>query len=296
VLSPGRAFLGITQGEKVRRIMRRRTIGIPVAVFGASALAVVLVSTLIDSPPAALAQAPTSTLSAGDQTTVTYMVDPHETIAGSTSIVATELSTDSDSVDLRFDLISFAPQGQRTAVHEAFGDEAFFGHAEFEGIYLRDWVLETAEGPIASSIPNPGVNVVRFPVEQGFSLTAVQNVTIEEYFIATPLRSAFTLSDSDFAKELYPGVSIELLHRSDQDDATIVQVEITAEIPMMHSWFGIVGVGSGWRSAVREAEGGPRWTLTWIGKDLPEDIPLEIAGVAWIEGSVPLHLSLEGLR
>lgn len=283
--------------------MSRRLIAITVGSFAACALIGWFVattffgsssaSTVVDGDPPFASQPPER---ADDTVVVSYIVDPHETIVGTTAVVPVEAGADDDSFDLRFELAPFGPRAEVEALAEEVGTENFFVDDEFLPLYLKDWVMETSVGPVAGSITRPGINVVRFPVEQGFSTAAVEEIVVTRYLVGMPLQSSFILSVADPLQDLYPGVSINLRHRSDQDGSTIVQVEVDAALPLMTSWFGIRGEGSGWRSSVREAEGGPRWTLTWIGNDLPDEIPLSVVGMQWLEGSEPLHISIDGLR
>lgn len=232
----------------------------------------------------------------GEQVVVPYFVDPYETIVATTAVVPKEAGPDDDSFDLRFELVPLGPRAGFEALVAEVGADNFFVDDGLIPIYLKDWVMETSVGPIEGSISRPGIDVVRFPVEQGFSTTAVEDIIVTRYLVGMPLDASFTLSVAQPTKDLYPGVSISLRNRSDQDGATIVQVEVSSDLPLKTSWLWIAGEGRGWRSSVREAEGGPRWTLTWIGDDLPDEIPLSITGLAWLDGVDPVHVSIEGLR
>ena len=58
----------------------------------------------------------------------------------------------------------------------------------------------------------------------------------------------------------------------------------------------VIGEGHGWSSFASDAGGQPEWTLTWVGNDLPADIPLRIDGTAWLEGGGPVVIDIEGIR
>jgi hypothetical protein len=226
--------------------------------------------------------------------TIEYHVAPHETVIGSTAIVPVEAVADDDSYNFTFDVVSLAPQAEAVALAAALEQPLDPEHTA--AIFPIEWILETSGGAIEGTIPRPGVNVVRFPVEEGFAEESVEAVIISRYLIAAPIDAAFTLSAARPHLDLYPGVAIDLIQVSDHIESSIVQVEVTSDVTVAIDSFFIIGEGHGWRSSVRESEGGPRWNLAWIGTDLPTEIPLKIVGTAWLEGTGPVVVDREGVQ
>ena len=62
----------------------------------------------------------------------------------------------------------------------------------------------------------------------------------------------------------------------------IVQVELRSDRSFNYDLVGLAGMGPGWKSAVREAEGRPRWNLTYDAPQAPDPIPLRITGSIWV--------------
>jgi hypothetical protein len=218
---------------------------------------------------------------------------PHETIIGGVAIVPVGAVADDDSYDFTFDAVSLAPQAQSRALAAAFGEELDPVHTA--SIYPIDWILETADGDIDGSIPGPGVSVVRFPIEEGFSEESVEALTISRYLVGSPIDASFTLSLEQPHLELFPGGAVDLIQVSHHVASSIVRVGVTAIASTAHSMF-IIGEGHGWRSFAGDAGGEAEWTLTWVGNDLPTDIPLRIVGTAWLEGDGPVEIDIEGIR
>jgi hypothetical protein len=225
--------------------------------------------------------------------TIEYHSAPHETIIGGVAIVPLGAVADDDSYDFTFDAVSLAPQAQSTALAAAFGEELDPVHAA--SIYPMEWVLETGDGDIDGSIPGPGVNVVRFPVEEGFSEESVEALTISRYLFGAPIDASFTLSLEQPHLELFPGGAVNLIQVSHHAESSIVRVGASA-VASTADWMFIIGEGHGWRSFARDAGGGSDWTLTWVGNDLPTDIPLRIVGTAWLEGDGSVEIDIEGIR
>jgi hypothetical protein len=225
--------------------------------------------------------------------TIEYHSAPHETIIGAVAIVPVGAVADDDSYDFMFDAVSLAPQAQSAALAEAFDEELDPVHAA--SIYPVEWVLVTGDGDIDGSIPGPGVNVVRFPVEEGFSKESVEAVTISRYLVGAPIDASFTLSLERAHLELFPGGAVHLIQVSHHAESSIVRVGVTAIASTADSMF-IIGEGHGWRSFASDSGGGAEWTLTWVGNDLPTDIPLRIVGTAWLEGDGSVEIDIEGIR
>lgn len=225
--------------------------------------------------------------------TIEFHSAPHETIIGGVAIVPVGAVADDDSYDFTFDAVSLAPQAQSVALAAAFDEELDPVHAA--SIYPIDWVLVTVDGDIDGSIPGPGVNVVRFPVEDGFAEESVEGLIVSRYLIGSPIDASFTLSVERPHLELFPGGAVDLIQVSHHAESSIVRVGVTA-LASTADWMFVIGEGHGWRSFAGDAGGAAEWTLTWVGNDLPTDIPLRIVGTAWLEGDGPVEIDIEGIR
>ena len=89
-----------------------------------------------------------------------------------------------------------------------------------------------------------------------------------------------------------PGITARLLAVTEQA-VTIVQVEVISERNFNYDNITVLGVGPGWKSAVREAEGRPRWNLTYESPQAPSPIPLEISGSVWLSLDTDIPVLLE---
>lgn len=276
--------------------MTLRTIVFSVLGFVA---AIVIVWVMRSEAPPEPIDAPAATLVTTTQAversvdTIEYHSAPHETVIGGVAIVPVDAIADDDSYDFTFDAVSLAPQAQSAALAEAFGEELDPVHAA--SIFPVEWTLMTEDGVIEASISGPGVNVVRFPVEEGFLEESVISVTIDRYLFGAPIDASFTLSLEQPHVDLFPGAAVDLIQVSDHAESSIVRVAVTAPFSTAHGLF-VIGEGHGWRSFAGDASGQPEWTLTWVGNDLPADIPLRIVGTAWLEGGGPVAIDIEGIR
>ena len=261
--------------------------------------AVVIVSVVRPEPPPEPIDTPAATVVTTTQAaersvdTIEYHSEPHETVIGGVAIVPLGAVADDDSYDFTFDAVSLAPQAQSAALAAAFDEEIDPVHAA--SIYPVEWTLVTEDGDVEASISGPGVDVVRFPVEEGFSEDSVEAVIIDRYLIGAPIDASFTLSLERPHLELFPGAAVELIQVSDHAESSIVRVGVTAPASTA-DWMFVIGEGHGWRSFAGDASGQPEWTLTWVGNDLPDDIPLRIVGTAWLEGGGPIVIDIEGIR
>ena len=100
------------------------------------------------------------------------------------------------------------------------------------------------------------------------------------------------LSEAEPVLEIAPGVSVSLIQIVDQGEQTIVQVEIVAEDPFNRENLTVEGVGSVWASAVREAEGRPRYNLRLALDETPENLVLRVRGMVWLAVGGPIEVAL----
>jgi hypothetical protein len=211
----------------------------------------------------------------------TYQVDPFETLISSTALVPTAIGVAGTALSIEYDLITLSP-------HE--GAEPI----DLDHIYPSAWVVETVDGSVGGGPANPKTRAARFDVPDGFSTRDIRSVTITEARSPYTIEIPFTVSGSDTVADIGQGVRVELLDITDQGSSFTVQIAIEIEDPASVSLI-VSGDGPGWRPAVLEAEGSPRLDLTWIGDDLPDEIPLLAEGTMWVPIVGPFPVNLEGL-
>ena len=235
---------------------------------------------------AAADSAPTTTASAAATTTTVpkpLFVEPGETVVGPAVVIPGDLSLDGEQVVLDFDMISLAPVGDAPSVAQFLGFQAVeeVPAADLDTVFLDRLVLSTTAGHIPGMVANPAAHTVRFDVGEGFSLDSVTGVKLDSYAILTPVEAEFTLDLANETAQVAPGMTARLLAVTEQA-RTIVQVELISTRGFNYDHISLTGAGPGWKSAVREAEGRPRWNLTYDAAQAPDPIPLRIAGAIWI--------------
>jgi hypothetical protein len=240
---------------------------------------------------------PTTSTTVEPPPQVTYQIDPHETLIASTALVPTALEITATEVAIGYDLTTLAPYGDLEPIEffSGFGQTTVVEFADIDHVYPRTWVLETTKGTFPGGPANPSVRVARFAVDEEITAEDVLGARITEARAPFPLRVPFNLSEAEPRATITPGVTVELLNVSDQGSSFIVQVAILTEDPDVESFF-VRGDGPGWRSAFFEAEGRPRVNLTWVGGDLPTDIPLLADGTVLRSLDGDHVVSLDGLR
>lgn len=241
-------------------------------------------------PPSAIS----STTTAPPQT---YQVAENETLIASTALVPASLQVSGSGLALEYGLVTLSPHEGVPPIRffGGFGVETVIPNEDLDHVYPRSWVLTTTGGESIEGGPaNSGTRVARFDVGDGFSLSEVESVEVTEALAPFPVQQVFTLSESEPEEQVVDGVTVKLLNISEQGETTIVQVELEIDEPEDFHAF-VAGEGPGWRSAVFEAEGRPRVTLTWVGGDLPDEIPLRLLGSIWVSVVGEFDVSLEGL-
>ncbi|HSJ72459.1 MAG TPA: hypothetical protein VLA29_12525 [Acidimicrobiia bacterium] len=238
---------------------------------------------------------PSVTTTSQPQDPVTFQVSPTETIIGSAALVPTTLDSSGSSVAIGYDLVTLAPHAGVESWMAFFVSVGGTEIGDLDHVYPRGWSIDTEGGSFPGGPANPTTRVARFDVEEGFSLSDITDVRITDAVALFPLDVPFTLSQDEPRREIAEGVTVELLNVSDQGTSTIVQVGVSFD-PLVFDAVFIDGDGPGWRSAVREAEGRPRFNLTWVGGGIPADIPLVMEAAVWVPLSGEFAVSLEGLR
>lgn len=212
-----------------------------------------------------------------------FFVEPGETVVGPAVVIPDDIRLDGGQVVLSFELSSLAPVGDAASVAQFLGFQAIeeVPAADLETVYLDSWVLSTTNGDIPGTVASPVARSVRFDVGEDFSLDSVTSVKLQSYALLIPIEREFTVDPANDVFEVAPGMTARLLAVTEQA-RTIVQVELISERDFNYDHVVLSGAGPGWKSAVREAEGRPRWNLTYDAPQAPDPIPLRIAGSIWI--------------
>jgi len=212
-------------------------------------------------------------------------VEPSETVVGPAVVIPEGVSREGDEVVFRYELATVAPLADVEPAWEFVSPQTGFVPADpgdLNPIYPARWSLVTAGGDIAGAISNPSARAARFEVGEGFQLDSIEAVRIDEYRIPVPVDVEFELSEGAPRVEVAPGVIVSLISVAEQGEQAIVQVEVVSEDGLNLESIAIGGVGPEWRSAVREAEGRPRYNLRLGGADRSGPLLLRARGFVWL--------------
>jgi hypothetical protein len=236
------------------------------------------------TPPVVLSTAPP----------VATFVQAGETVVGPVAVVATDIRLDGEQVVLDFQLQNLAPLRDAATVTQVEG----FGVREvlpedLETVYTDQWTLVTTSGDIPGTAANPSARAARFDVGPDFALNSIEEVRLASYALRTPIDADFALDLDNDNAHVAPGLTARLLAVTEQT-VTILQVEVLSERNFNTDNIRISGRGPGWKSAVREAEGRPRWNLTYESGQAPSPIELRLSGSIWlpIEADIPVAVEV----
>ena len=227
-----------------------------------------------------------------------YFVDPNEVLISSTALVPLSIQTADGQVSVEYELVSIAPRAGLPAIQFLgnFNRTVTVEVDDMDHIYPRTWILRATNGETYTGGPaNSRARTARIDVSDGFSPSEIESIEIVEALAPFPIDVPFTLSLASPRADIVPGVRVELLNVSDQGSSTIVQVEIEIDDAETAGFF-VTGDGPGWRSAFFEAEGRRRVNLTWVGGELPEEIPLIATGTVWQQIEGAFTVTLEGIQ
>ena len=268
-----------------------KTIGLAALTF---VLALVLGTTLAnrsDAPATTTTSAPATASTLPPSAT---FVSADETVVGPVVIVATKPVLDGNQVVVRFDLYTRAPTADSADVSQpqGFGNTLEIRAEELNTVFIDEWVLETANGDIEGTVANPAARAARFAVGEDFDLGSITGVSINSYAVLTPVSTSVELAAGSESAEIAPGVIARLLAVTEQAN-TIVQIELVSDRGFNLDNMRVSGTGPGWLSAVREAEGRPRWNLTFDSEVTPSPIPMRVEGSIWVpvKDEVPVALA-----
>ena len=231
----------------------------------------------------------TTTLPAAAEITTTLArrvwLESSETVVGPAAMVPEGLSREGSEVVFRYDLKTLAPLADVEPAWELVSPQSGFvpaDPADLDPVYPVRWSLVTAGGDIAGETSSPSARAARFEVGEGFQLDSIEAVRIDEYRFPVPIDVEFELSEGAPRVEVAPGVIVSLISVVDQGEQAIVQVEVVSEDGLNRESITIGGVGPEWRSAVREAEGRPRYNLRLGGADRSGPLLLRARGFVWL--------------
>jgi len=224
-------------------------------------------------------------------------VDPAETVIGPAVIVPDSLRLEDDEVVFRYELTSLAPIADlETALVQVNPQSAptEIGPDDLDPIFPIGWTITAAGEPITGVTSNARARSARFSAPAGFALSSIESLALDGYRIPVPVNLEFQLEEGE-PTEIAPGVSVSVVRITSQSGQTILQVEIQSEDPENREHLTIEGTSAEWLSAVREAEGRPRYTLRHAGEALPAPLILRARGFVWlpVERSIEIQLDAD---
>jgi hypothetical protein len=125
-------------------------------------------------------------------------------------------------------------------------------------------------------------------------MDTVTGVRLDSYGLMVPVDSEFMLPLDNEATRVVPGITARLLAVTEQSGTTIIQIELRSERDFNYDNIAVAGVGPGWKSTVREAEGRPRWTLTYDSPETPSPIRLRLHGAVWMTVEANAEIFIAG--
>ncbi|MGB9357874.1 MAG: hypothetical protein WCC01_04880 [Acidimicrobiia bacterium] len=217
-----------------------------------------------------------------------------ELVLGQAALVPGRLEIDGGEATFAYDLVGLAPLAGAEAVARfvPFQGLVETDAAEIRVVFPDRWTLETSSGEYAGTTANPDASVARFDVPEDLETAEVHAVRLDGYRVRVPIDREFEAAEGGSAVEVAPGVGIRVLRVTEQATTTIVQAELLAENLSDSASLEIEGGGPGWIASVREAEGRPRWNLTFDGKAGSDPIHLVVRGALWFDmgpgGAIPI--------
>ncbi len=215
-----------------------------------------------------------------------------ETVVGPVAIIAAEPFIDGTQLVVGFDIATLAPTADSADVELqlGFGSTQVVPPEELITVFLDEWLLTAATGGVPGGAANPGARSARFEVGDSFDVSSIDQITITSYAIFTPISATFELTGGE-SEPIAPGLTARLVAVTEQTN-TIVQVELISQNGLSLDGLRVTGSGPGWLAAVREAEGRPRWNLTYDATTAPDQLHLHVEGSAWIAVETAVDVAL----
>ncbi len=268
-------------------------------VIGAAVLSTVVAYFLFAGPTApaesADASSTTTTEAQAPSSDHPIYVDASEVIVGPAVLVPGEVLVSGRQVSLEYELhhvtpVEGLPNGQSFVPFQGFQDVP---PEEAVLVFPEAWTLLVDDTEVAGTVANPNARAARFQVPEGVTASRIQAAWIDGYRLLIPVDIPFTLGASQSGIEIVPGVEASIIQVSDQGEETIVRVELSFSDPDLDGGVDVLAIGEGVVASVREAEGGPRWNLTYDGP--PRDVyEMTLNGTMWLLVDGRIDVALEG--
>ncbi len=206
-----------------------------------------------------------------------------ETVVGPAVVVAAEPYLSGSELVVGFDLINLAPTADSATVVRqlGFGNSIEVQPGELDILFLDDWWMEAGDERIPGTTANPAARTARFEVGAEFDVSTLGEIGIDSFALLAPLSADVHLGPGNETAVVAPGLTARLLAVTEQAK-TIVQIEMISTRNFNLDNLRVTGIGPGWLSSVREAEGRPRWNLTHESADAPDPIEIRVEGAGWL--------------
>jgi len=218
-------------------------------------------------------------------------VSPSETLLGPAVVIAGEPYMSGSQLVIEFDLVSLAPTGDAPTIERqlGFGSTRQLLPEDLDTLFLESWSLGIGNERISGATANPAARAARFEVGDGFDPTEIDQIAIESFAVLAPFSADIQLGVGNESQIVAPGLTARLLAIT-QQAKTIIQIEVVSDRDFNLDNLRVSGIGPGWLSAVREAEGRPRWNLTHESSTAPDPILVRVEGASWIaiDQSIPI--------
>ena len=206
-------------------------------------------------------------------TTAPAWITARETRLGPAAFLPVELQREGRFLVLSFEMANLAPLGGYEL--ELVGNGALAAPASF--------TIRWPGGAVSERVVAPSNRAVRFPVPDDFALAEIQEITIDSYWLAAPMRLPIALPRAGGAWEpIGPGLGARIYQIVEQAENHLVIVELDGPGALMAN-MAITGAEREWASSSSSMLGSPRWTLDYRGTELPDPVPLMVVGFQWIE-------------
>jgi hypothetical protein len=227
--------------------------------------------------------------------TEAHFVTSGEIVLGPAVLVVDDATLDGGQLAIHFDLKSLAPIGDAPDVVEqlGFGNSATVTPDQLDTVFPDQWEIQTDDRVIEGTVASPSARTARFDVGDDFDPDLIRKVRIVSYALLVPISADVRLAPDTPTVPVAPGVTARLLAVTEQSN-TIVQIEMRSERRLNLDDLRVIGASPGWLSAVREAEGRPRWNLTYDASKAPEQIPITVEGAVWVTIDNAFDVPMDG--
>jgi hypothetical protein len=256
---------------------------------------VLLIASLLDDGAGPAAAESTTTTAAAPAAATPVWVDEAETVIGPAVIVPDSLRLEGDEVVFRYELASLAPllgyEPTTVQINPQSGPTEV-GPGDLDPIFPSSWTIVADGEEIGGVTSNSRARSARFEVSEGFVMAAIDSLRLDGYRIPVPVNIEFALEEGQ-PTGVAPGVSVSVVRIAPQGSQSILQVEILAAESVNREHLAIEGTTAAWLSAVREAEGRPRYNLRYAGSELPDPLVLRARGFVWLPVERSFTIDLE---